>query len=57
MTINAENYSSLESEKEFVESFKVTLVPLLIYFILEFHLLSCELYNFTFKKLYRVILY
>ena len=41
--------STLESPTTFDEKFKVTPVP---YFIPDFNLLSCELYNFTFKVLY-----
>ena len=42
-------FSSLESPTTFDESFKVTLV---MFFIPDFTLLSCELDNFTFKVLY-----
>ena len=42
-------FSSLESPKIFEEIFKVTSVPI---FIPDFHLLSCELDNFTFNVLY-----
>ena len=42
-------FSSLESPTTFDEIFKVNLVS---FFIPDFHLLSCELDNFTFKMLY-----
>ena len=42
-------FSSLESPTTFDEIFKVNSVP---FFIPDFHLLSCELDNFTFKMLY-----
>ena len=45
---------SSEPPKTFNERFKVTLLP---FFISDFYLLSCALYNFTFKVLYRVVLY
>ena len=45
----AKLFSSLESPTTFNESFKVTSLP---FFIPDFHLLSCELDNFTFKVLY-----
>ena len=47
--------SSLESPIIFAENFiEVTLVS---FFVTDFNLLSCELDNFTFKLLYRIILY
>ena len=47
-------YSSLEPPATFDENFKVASVP---FFIPDFNLLSCELENFTYKVLHRVILY
>ena len=47
-------FSSLESPTTFDEIFKVTSVP---FFIHDFDLLSCELDNFTFKRIYWVYLY
>ena len=47
-------FSSLESPKVFDGIFKVTSV---LFFIPDFVLLSYELNNFTFKALYRIILY
>ena len=41
--------SSLELSIKFDERFKVISIP---FFILNFHLLSCELGNFTFKVLH-----
>ena len=41
--------SSLELPITFDESFTVASVP---FFILNFNSLRCQLYNFTFKKLY-----
>ena len=46
--------SSLELPITFDESFTVASVP---FFILNFNSLRCQLYNFTFKKLYWVISY
>ena len=45
-------FSSLESPTTFDEIFKVTSA---LFFIPDFNLLSCELDNFTFKVLYRVL--
>ena len=42
-------FSSLESPTTFDEIFEVNSVP---FFIPDFHLLSCELDDFTFKMLY-----
>ena len=42
-------FSSLESPATFDGSFEVTSV---LFFIPNFNLLRCELYNFTFKLLY-----
>ena len=47
-------FSSLESPTAFDERFKVTSV---LFFILDFNLLSCELENFTFQVLYWVFFY
>ena len=46
-------FSKLESPTTFDEIFRITSAP---FFILDFDLLSCELDNFTFKMLYRIIL-
>ena len=46
--------SSLESSTEFAGKFKVTSVPV---FIPDFNVLSCELFNFTFKILSWIFLY
>ena len=56
VSVNNNLCSPLDSPTTFGERFKVTRVPLTLFFT-DFNLLSCDLDNLTFKMLFLSVLY